>query len=384
MRILVGYYVYRHPTDVRAAYERWLGRLRDAGFDVAGISVSLDPDGPRLDWPRIEERWRRGDRELLGLYERLARRAEDFDVFLNYNGTSLHPDFVRELPTYNVYACFDDPESSDVMSRPVAAAYDLSMVGNVAEVENYRRWGVADARFWPLGFRAEDFDPTLTRERILSGRREVDVTLLCERKSGFRHRRLDAFVAAFPDGRYFGPGWPSGFLPEAERVPLYQRTKIGPNFHNSTGPINFRTYALPANGVLQVCDNRSHLGRIFRLGEEVVGFDDVSEAIELCRHYLAHDDERRRIAAAGWERAVRDYNETAVFQRLVDAVGENLAARSAAGAVGTDALTLLAGRRRATRWRRLRHHAAAALRSTARGLAAFARAGRRGLAVRLR
>src|SRR5262245_17127028 len=110
MRILVGYHEYPHPTDVAAAYERWLARLRAAGIDAHGISLALAGAGSRLDWPRIEERWRRGDRQLLGLYERLARRAEECDVFLNYNGTSLHPDFVRLLPTTNVYACWDDPE----------------------------------------------------------------------------------------------------------------------------------------------------------------------------------------------------------------------------------------------------------------------------------
>ncbi len=63
-----------------------------------------------------------------------------------------------------------------------------------------------------------------------------------------------------------------------------QRTRVGINIHNSTGPINFRTFYLPANGVLQICDNKSHLGRIFELGREVVGYQEIAEAIELCRY----------------------------------------------------------------------------------------------------
>jgi hypothetical protein len=172
----------------------------------------------------------------------------------------------------------------------------------------------------PIGFRATDFDPRLTAHDILEGERTVDVALLCERITGFRRRAVDTFAAAFPQGVFRGPGWPQGFLPEADRIPLLQRTKVGMNMHNSTGPINFRTYYLPANGVLQLCDNKSHLGSIFELGTEVVGYDSVSEAIDLCRYYLAHDEERRSIAAAGWQRAVRDYNEVEVFRRMDTAI----------------------------------------------------------------
>ncbi|HEV8631944.1 MAG TPA: glycosyltransferase [Thermoanaerobaculia bacterium] len=376
MRILVGYHHYRHPTDVRASYERWLARLREAGIHAYGVSLAPEPAGRRLDWPIIEEHWRRGDRALLRMYEEVARQAEDFDVFLNYNGTSLHPDFVAQLPTFNVYACWDDPESSALLSRPVAFAYDLCMVGNVAEVARYREWGARAARFWPMGFHADDYDPSLTRDQILGGERDVDIALLAERKSKFRRQRLDAFVAAFPAAHCFGLGWPRGFLAEAERVPLFQRTKVGPNFHNSTGPINLRTYSLPANGVLQVCDNRAHLGEIFRVGEEVVGFDRVDEAIDLCRYYLAHDDERRRIALAGWQRALRDYNEVAVFGRLIDAVRE-IGAQTKAPTQG--ASLLLANQRRRTFWQRLRYRATSPFRLVAGRARPFARSAQRRL-----
>jgi len=193
-------------------------------------------------------------------------------------------------------------------------------VGNVASVETYRSWGVKEARFWPLGFRADDYDPSLTRERILSGVRDVDIALTCERVTQWRKERVDKFAAAFPQGKYYGKGWPNGFLPEEKRVSLYQRTKVGINIHNSTGPINFRTYILPANGVLQVCDNKSHLGQIFELGKEVAGFETIEEAIDICHYYLAHQDELREVAATGWERALRDYNEVAVFKLMVNYV----------------------------------------------------------------
>jgi spore maturation protein CgeB len=324
VKILLGYSWYPHPTNKQVRIEAWLQRMRDAGIDVHGTVLTLNPPAHRLSWPDMDKRWKRGDKELYTMYENLARKIEDekFDVFVNWNGINTHPEFIQQLPTFNVYGCFDDPESSEDLSKPVAAAYDLSMIGNIAEQDMYRSWGVKEVRFWPMGFFIDDYDPTLTKEQILNGERDVDVTLLCERESSWRAERLDKYSEAFPQGMYYGPGWPKGFWPEEERIPLFQRTKIGPNFHNSTGPINYRTYQLPANGILQICDNKSYLGGIFELNKEVVGFDTVDEAIDLTRYYLAHDDERRQIAAAGWERAVRDYNEVAVMELIPKYVNE--------------------------------------------------------------
>ncbi|MBZ5638997.1 MAG: glycosyltransferase [Acidobacteriia bacterium] len=146
---------------------------------------------------------------------------------------------------------------------------------------------------------------------------------------------------------------------------LYRRTRIGPNFHNSTGPVNFRTFALPANGVLLLCDNKRHLGLVFDVGREAIGFEEVGEAIELTRHYLAHDDDRRTIAAAGWERCLRDYGEAAVFRRLIASVEE---VRGAAAAPRRDPVPFLRLHRRRTGVARLVHHLRAAPRRAARVL----------------
>lgn len=325
-RILLGFSCYQNPVDVATRINSWLSRIRAAtGIQVDSFCLTLNPPGPKLSWEDLDKRWKVGDRKLLKMYEDLARKLENYDVFLNYNGINLHPEFVQQLTVFRVYACFDDPESSEDLSKPVASSYDLCLVGNIAEVETYKKWGVKEAKFWPLGFFSNMYNPSLTKEDILNNSREVDIALLCERQSKWRiqDKRIDTFVSEFPKGHYYGKGWPSGFLEQNELVPLYQKTRIGPNFHLSTGPINLRTYTLPANGVLQICDNKSHLNKIFQVGKEVIGFDSVQECIELCRYYLSHEKDCRQIAAAGWERAIKDYNEVAVFQRFLKAVQES-------------------------------------------------------------
>lgn len=319
MKILLGYYHYPYAVDVGETIRRWAASIADElAITIDCIALNIDPPSNRLHWPELDKRWRRGHRGLLNHYQEIGDRCADYDVFLNYNGIDMHPRFIETLPCLTAYGCFDDPESSADLSEPVASSYDVCLVGNIAELDRYRAWGCERVHFWPIGFHADEHNPNLTVEDILQHDRHTDITLLCERVTGFRGERLDKWVAAFPNGRYHGPGWDSGFLPEEEKVPLYQQTRIGPNFHNSTGPINYRTFTLPANGIALMCDNKSHLGGIFEPGVEAIGFDTIEEAIELTHYYLQHEDERRSIAAAGFQRSIRDYNEIAVFKRAVD------------------------------------------------------------------
>ncbi len=322
MRILLGHTFPEVATFGSAWIEDWLARLRKAGFDVHPFSLVINQQQPVIYFNELDILWRYQDQRLIDMYQRLSNTLADYDAFICFNGANVHPEFVRTLKCFTVYGCFDDPESSHKLSKPVAAAFDLAMVGNIAEVDTYRSWGVTEVRWWPLGFRFDDYDPSLTEQTILAGNRNIEVALFCERITRYRKERVDKFVRAFPNGVYHGRGWASGFLPEDQRVSTLQRTRIGINIHNSSGPINFRTFYLPANGVMQICDNKSHLGKVFKLGVEAIGYDSIEEAIELTSYYIEHDAERRKIAAAGWKRAMVDYNEVACFKHVVDAVSE--------------------------------------------------------------
>jgi len=320
MRILLAH-THTDSTSLKGGLvDAWIARLRLAGFDVESFSLALSADKSVVYFDELNILWRYKDKRLLDLYAKLKDRLSSFDVFVCFNGSNIHPDFVGSLDQITVYGCFDDPESSGKLSRPVANAFDIAMVGNIAEIDTYKDWGVRYVHWWPLGFRLEDFNPGLTENNILFDNRDNDVVLLCERVEKYRKERLAKFTEVFPQGSYYGRGWPAGFLPENQKIPLLQRSKIGINIHNSTGPVNFRTFSLPANGVLQICDNKSNLSKIYKLGEEVIGFDSIEEAIEKTAYYLENEDERREISARGWKRTLHDYNEVACFRRMTDAV----------------------------------------------------------------
>lgn len=315
MKVLLGYSYYQRIVDVKSWIERWTKRLTNEKLKVSPFCLTLNPPNGRIPWPKLDRMWKEKDKDLLLMYEKLELELENFDIFINWNGINLHPEFVEHLSkkTKMIYSCFDDPESSEDLSKPVASSYDLCLIGNIAEINTYKKWGVENVEFWPLGFFKEEYDDSITEAQIRSSERDQDITLLCERVSPWRKERLDKFATTFPKGNYYGRGWENGFLDPNKKLNLFRRTKIMPNFHNSTGPINLRTYAGPANGALLLCDNKSYLSKLYKLNEEAIGFDTVEEAIELCRYYLEKDEERQEIAIKGWKRALKDYNDISAF-----------------------------------------------------------------------
>ena len=318
--------------------ESWHQRLqasrRARGFDVRPICVSpLSLNRCWFPYPELDRMWRQRDAALMDLYDRITRLADDRDVLILYNGANLHPEFIDTLDLLKVYTAGDDPESTEILTRPLAPAFDIHLVNNIACVDVYRSWGLKKVHFWPLGSQTLEEDVAdLDDCGIRSVADRPIPVVFCGERQRCRQDRLDALVRAFPEAYCAGRGWPRGFIDWPDMWSAYRRAQIGWNVHNSTGPVNFRTYELAAYGVLQICDNRSHLGELFELGREVVGFDTIEECIELTRYYLAHPQEQRSIAAAGRKRWEREYTPDRVWDRLVGIV-EAYACRTVRNAV---------------------------------------------------
>ncbi|HEX7010182.1 MAG TPA: glycosyltransferase [Phycisphaeraceae bacterium] len=314
MRILLAHLVYAPGVDRR--YQR-IAQAAPAGLEVQTFGVTLDPPGPRLTWLQLHHMWRTRHPKLMRMYQRLREAAQSCDVLLVYNGANVHPEFLRYLPTFNVYCCFDDPEASAGLSRPVAPAFDAVFYGNLASRYQYEAWGCSKLAHLPIFVSPDEAPPRDQEPMLFAQRRSVDI-VLCGERNAWRRDRLDALVRAFPQAACYGDGWPNGRIDDAGLDRLYRQARIGWNVHNSTGPINQRLLALAGYGVMQIADNKTGLGQLFELGREAVGFDTIPEAIDATRYYLAHEHERQQIARRGYERFWRDYHPTRIWQRIRD------------------------------------------------------------------
>jgi spore maturation protein CgeB len=272
----------------------------------------------------------------MAFYDALAPELGRCDVFIHYNGGNIHPDFLEQFSCIKVYHCADDPDASRVLSKPVARYYDVCAISNVACLDLYAGWGCQRVFFWPLG--SSFPDDLLPTDAAPHSGRDVPVVFVGSKFGVSSLRFVGTLLGLHKRKRFmgaverrvaglhaYGHGWRRGYIADAELPRLYASARIGLNKHNSIGPINFRLFDLPAFGVLQICDNREHLGRVFKLNEEVVGYETLDECLSLVDYYLRHGDEAEAIAFAGRERFFRDYSGVPWWQNFVrnlnDALG---------------------------------------------------------------
>ena len=171
---------------VRGWHQRLLERRRHQGFDVKGFCVTPQSvGGTWLHFPELDYRWRTADPGLMQMYSELAEQLQDRDVLVLYNGANLHPEFVSWLKVVKVYTAGDDPETTEILSGPLAPAFDIHLVNNVACVEMYRGWGLKRVHFWPLGSLAFEEDVAdLTDELVLDvSRRPLPAVFFGERST---------------------------------------------------------------------------------------------------------------------------------------------------------------------------------------------------------
>jgi spore maturation protein CgeB len=70
---------------------------------------------------------------------------------------------------------------------------------------------------------------------------------------------------------------------------------------------NMRMFEATGVGALLMTESAANLPDFFEPGREVVAYDDVDDLVEKVRHFLEHEDERRRIAAAGQRRTLTEH-----------------------------------------------------------------------------
>jgi spore maturation protein CgeB len=88
---------------------------------------------------------------------------------------------------------------------------------------------------------------------------------------------------------------------------------------------NMRMFEATGVGALLVTESATNLPEFFEPGREVVAYDGVDDLVEKIRHFLEHDDERRRIAAAGQRRTLTEHTYGHRMRQLVGMLESRLA-----------------------------------------------------------
>lgn len=133
--------------------------------------------------------------------------------------------------------------------------------------------------------------------------------------------------------RIAGPGWTKAHssiskqaLPHVkitEMVKLFNESKIVFNPYGTSKYFivpNPRTFEIPATKSFQLTDIPRDIDSFFRPGKEVVVYKDQNEFKELVDYYLENDEERNKIAQAGYDRVVKEHTMLHRVKKLLETV----------------------------------------------------------------
>ncbi len=156
--------------------------------------------------------------------------------------------------------------------------------------------------------------------------RDVDVSFVGQ-NYGSRAEVIEQVRRAGFEVRVFGGGWPppAGRLTFDGMVRLFNRSRINLNLNNAVDAsfkqIKGRNFEVPACGGFLLTETAENLDDYFRYGEEVETYTGADELVDKVRYYLANDDARERIAAAGHHRAETEHTYAHRFDEIFARVG---------------------------------------------------------------
>lgn len=157
----------------------------------------------------------------------------------------------------------------------------------------------------------------------------------------------------------YGFGWPNGKISQEDMIKLFSRSKINLNLNVRPGLLNpkviariflkasinkikpdfhfldnFRTYLhfpilhtharpfeLAGCKAFVISGFSEDIPAAYKENEEMAFYYSIQDLIDKIRYYLAHDEERERIAKAGYERTLRDHTYQKRFESIFTKVG---------------------------------------------------------------
>jgi spore maturation protein CgeB len=195
--------------------------------------------------------------------------------------------------------------------------YHVHLTSNLDNVRELREAGAPNVIRTYLGFDPELVRPGREAPPVLD-KFKTDVAFI-----GFWRPHLDDYLAPLmengidflvqgldwdrsPRRAEYGRRCAVGMVPDSEYPSVYASAKIGLCFLNrdNRNTSTMRSFEIPAIGAFMLGERTEEHLEFFKEGKEAEFFDTPDEMLEKILYYLAHDEERERIAEAGRRRAL--------------------------------------------------------------------------------
>jgi spore maturation protein CgeB len=286
------------PRDCKGENASVLKLFRDAQWDVLWVDKGLTIEADTF----VEVRRLQPQCRIVGY-------SPD-DMFARHNQSR---PFLRSLPLYDVYFT---TKSYGVRELESLGAREVHFVGNAYDSSTHR----------PMAVDVED------RERFggtvgFIGAYEME-----------RCRSMQSLAENGIPVRVWGPNWPS--KSGSQGIRLERRCLWGDDYARATCAFDInlgflrkinrdlqttRSVEIPACGAFMLAERTDEHQALFEEGKEAEYFDSDEELLSKVRYYLAHEDQRKLIAAAGRQRCLSSgYSNEARLLKMLDIVTHKL------------------------------------------------------------
>jgi len=225
-----------------------------------------------------------------------------FDLYLNIDD-SLH----YELPVHLRPAAWwvIDTHLQYEWDLQKARGFDYVFAAQKDGMQRLKGDGIPNVQWLPLAC-----DPGIHAK--VDTPKTYDVAFIGNLFPGERERLVKLLRERFPNSfvgrRYF-----------REMARVYSQAKIVFN-RSLRGDLNMRVFEALASGSLLVTDAACGLADLFKDGEHLVTYRDDGELVEKIEYYLAHEEQRERLAAQGMREALRRHTYLLRMRRILDHV----------------------------------------------------------------
>jgi spore maturation protein CgeB len=242
-----------------------------------------------------------------------------------------------KAPVVNWFA--DDHWRFDDFSQHLAPAFDLAVTTDPDAIPKYRALGYERAFLsqWACNKYAY---------KKVSDAVEHDVTFVGQ-PHGNRRETVASLERAGIRVECWGFGWPNGRLNHDDMVKVFSTSRINLNLSNSSTPerpdtvrarvgaflgrgpsmeprpsqIKGRTFEVPGCGGFELTEHVPHLERYFEVDEEIAVYQRDDELVDRVGYWLEHEDERAKVAEAGYRRVLADHTYDHRFSAIFEAAG---------------------------------------------------------------